>query len=168
MGLVRHPTPFDFILPDQPELATDPKAEIIPYATIKAVLERRTQFAFDQLQALASRYRNCLFHVESPPPVRRRLILATPNRLTKQIEEHGLAPALLRYRLWRLHGTIIRSYCDKLGVPFIPVPPESIDKKGFLLAELTGNATHGNKKYGALVIARMKAAADDPSIRVRA
>lgn len=159
LGLVRHPRPFDFVLPEQPDLPLDPAAELIPYNAIKAALTLQSQSIFQQLQALSDRYNGQLTQIESPPPATEAEIRERPGKAREQIGEHGAGYAMTRYRLWRLYSTIIRSFCDRLGVRFLTVPPESMDQHGFLLPHLTKNATHGNRLYGAMVLARMKAGA---------
>jgi len=159
MGLVRHPRPFDFVLPGEPDLPLDPAAEILPYEAVKAVLERRAEPILRQIEALAVRYAGRLSHVESPPPVTEAEILGAPSNFKDQVQRYGVAPAMLRYRLWRLHTAVIRAFCQRFDVPFVTVPPESMDRSGFLLPSLTGNVTHGNAHYGVMVLARMKAAA---------
>src|SRR5262249_5393548 len=38
LGLKRHPVPFDFVLPDEPDLALDSGAQIVPYGAMERIM----------------------------------------------------------------------------------------------------------------------------------
>jgi hypothetical protein len=159
LGLVRHPRPFDFVLPKGSALPLDPNAELIPFGSIKEVVERHAQRAKQQLQALAGQFEGRrLIQLESPPPATEAKVHEFPMKFGEQVRQYGVAPVGLRHRIWRLYSTVIRTACVELGIEFLPVPPESMDEQGCLRPELTANATHGNAQYGTLLLARMRAA----------
>jgi hypothetical protein len=155
LGLVRHPRPFDFVLPEDPQRALDPDAELLPYQAVRELLEQRTEPLFHKLSALARHCGPRLSHVESPPPATRWSVLAKPKAFRAALAQHGVAGGGLRYRLWRLYSSIVRSYCQRLGVPFIDAPAQTRTRSGFLLPQLVGDATHGNARYGRMVLERI-------------
>ena len=93
--------------------------------------------------------------IESPPPIRDdRFIAAAADRYFRDtaIAELGVAPAGLRFRLWRLASRLFRTEVERLGCLFLAVPAEVKDEEGFLLPELAADATHGNAAYADLLI----------------
>ncbi len=61
--------------------------------------------------------------------------------------------------MWRLHSQIMRTHVEKAGGTFVPHPREAVDEEGFLPVELCRDATHGNARYGALLLQQMQALA---------
>ena len=74
------------------------------------------------------------------------------------IAERGVSPALLRFKLWRLHSGLYREACAALGVEFLPVPLEMQDVEGMLVPQAWNpDPTHVNALYGQHVLARLMA-----------
>jgi hypothetical protein len=159
LGLVKHPRPFDFVLPGQPDLPLDPNAEIVPFDAVRNALERESECVLQQIWALSEQCGGSLTQVESPPPAVEAKILEHPGKSREYIRSNGVAYSMMRLRLWRVYCMIVRSFCERIGLRYLPAPPESMDAAGFLLPELTRNATHGNGKYGALVLQQLELAA---------
>ena len=107
-----------------------------------------------------SRIAGKLIQLESPPPLADSGTIATQADAyfkDRGIGDLGVAPAGLRYKMWRLHSRIVADYCAELGVRFLPVPCETQDDNGFLLPHFAGDATHGNAAYGEAVIRALEA-----------
>jgi hypothetical protein len=101
-----------------------------------------------------------VIQIESPPPLAddgRIAALADGYFRERGIATLGVAPAPLRYKMWRLHSRIVADTCTELGLRYLPVPPETQDERGFLLPELAGDATHGNEAYGEAIIRALEA-----------
>lgn len=160
LALLAHPRPFDFHLSDEPSPPVDPAAEPIAGALVAATLhaalakDRRRLAA---LAALAARF----VHLESPPPV------ADDGWIAAQADDYfraqggdvpRVAPAALRYRIWRLHARIVRAEVERLGGRVLPVPAAVLDADGFLDPAFAGDATHGNAAYGEATIAALERA----------
>jgi hypothetical protein len=164
-ALVKHPRPFDFVLAEQPDLPLDPESELIPEAFVEAALRDRMARTERLIGAMVRHLPVPLFQVESVPPVRStEHILATQENVfwdMLKLGELGVAPAFLRYKLWRLHSRLVREFCDRHGVAFIPAPAESQDADGFLVegACTRGDATHGNASYGEHILRQIYAVA---------
>jgi len=159
IGLVKHPRPFDFVLPDHPDLPLDPNADIIPFDALRGALQRECEATLQRIHVLFEHCGEKLTQVESPPPAVEAKVLEDRGSLREYIRNNGVAYGPMRVRLWRLHSMIIRLFCKRLGMRYLAAPPESMDADGFLLPELTRNATHGNGKYGALVLQQLELAA---------
>lgn len=154
LGLMRHPRPFDFRLSREPSPPLDPQAELLVEGTVAATLARMMARDMARLHALHAAI-GPFVQVESPPPVRDDGFIAAAADLYFRdagIAQAGVAPAGLRFRLWRLASRLLRAQVEALGCRLMPVPEAARDADGFLLPELAGDATHGNARYGDLLI----------------
>ena len=155
LGLVRHPRPFDFVLPSEPELPAD-DGELIPVEALENLLQRRMFRALSIMSLLKKRAGALMYHLESPPPI------ADDDYIRGSIDKYfekrgaaqlGIVSPRLRYKLWRLHSQIVRKACLELEIEFIPCPAEAVIG-GFLRDDLRANATHANERYGAMLLAQ--------------
>ena len=153
-GLVNHPQPFEFILPDEPDLPVADNAEILPHAAMRLALAGRMRRHLRLLQAVRRHMPGRMLHLESPPPIpSTEYILAHPGTFGKKIVERGIAPVWLRYKLWRLASTIFREECITLGIEWVPVPRQMQDADGMLIARAwSRDATHANPWYGRCLL----------------
>jgi hypothetical protein len=111
--------------------------------------------ALELIAPLATR----LIQVESPPPARDDAqIIARPNRyfVEHNIASVGIAPPLLRRKLWKLHSSIIKARCAALGATFLGAPEAAIEDD-FLRPEFFRDATHANGAYVDLVLQQLEA-----------
>lgn len=156
IGLVNDRQPYDFVLPEAPQLFTDPQAHIIPAALLRAELKRRMAPALETLTALRAAVPGRFLHIESPPPVASTaFILEKDDGFGSLFAERGVAPALLRYKMWRLHSGIVREACAALGIEFCPTPLALLDAQGMFIEAAARDATHGNTLYGRHILAQM-------------
>ena len=153
VGLIRHEIPFDFVLPEAPQLPLETGSQLIPYAVMRTLLERRLQFERSTMVAFRSQYPGPFVHLESPPPPRDDQFVATSlDEFFKSRPAGSIVSASLRYKLWRLHSTIVERTCHELGITFVRTPPDACDPDGFLHQRAYGNATHANAWYGGRVL----------------
>jgi hypothetical protein len=153
-GLTNHPCPFDFVLADDPALALDANAHILPYNAVRQSLKRRLANNIKLLTALRAQTQRPIFHLESPPPIpSERHIRSSPGRFRDRIAEFGIAPPGLRYKLWRLQSSLVREACEALDIAFVSVPRLTQDEAGMMVERgWARDATHGNAWYGARVL----------------
>ncbi|ATE64028.1 hypothetical protein [Rhizorhabdus dicambivorans] len=157
-ALIRHPRPYDFLLSDEDGPPLDPEAEPVTEAQVRAALEEglvRDRLRLSELKRIAGE----VIQLESPPPVADSgWIAAQADAYFKDrgLADLGVAPAALRYKIWRLHSRIVARYCAELGIAFLPVPAEARDERGFLRLDHAGDATHGNEAYGEAVIRQLE------------
>lgn len=157
LGMLVHPRRFDFVLPDEPDLALDPAAEVLPATAVRRILESMTDeylTLMGEVRRLAS---GAMFHIEPPPPSADALRMHAdvpwvmfPDRCRE------ISPAALRYKLWRLHSQILRAWCSGNGVTFVEAPAGTSDADGFMLDDYYGDGAHANDAYGELVLAQMR------------
>jgi hypothetical protein len=144
--LRKHPRPFDFVLPDEPELPIEADAEIIPAGIMRRVVERGARRSLQTLAKIVEATRGSVYQFEPPPPVGESSGL-----------KMGLERAYLRLKVWRLHSAIVREHADRLGAGFVPHPPQAVDDAGFLRGEYCLTSTHANAAYGSLVLDQIAA-----------
>ena len=153
-GLVNHPEPFDFVLPEMPDLPLDAAATVIPYRSMLEMFRKKASRPKELLSAILRTYRQPRIHIESPPPVPSEDHLKRyPGVFKEKMVEHGVAPAQLRFKLWRVNSLAFREVCNELGIEFLPVPARIQDDDGMLRKQYWNtDPTHGNKLYGAEIL----------------
>ena len=159
LGLVNHARPFDFVLESAPDLPLTPGAEVIPAGLMRERLHHAIGMARETLAGLRAATALPIWHVQSPPPV------PDPDHIRRHasvfadaVAEHGVAPATLRLKLWRLQSEAYRAACADGGIGFLPVPEAALDPDGFLRPNGWGpDPTHANAWYGALVLDQVEA-----------
>lgn len=163
LGLVNHPVPFDFILKDNPNLPLNDNAYIIPYVQVYEVMYNmiKDKVLFP-IKLFSKIIKNDIYYLESPPPnPSDEHIKKYPEIFKDKIEKYGVSPKTLRFKLWRLHSSIIKMTCNECGIHFISVPEDSIDGEGFLKEKYwVEDPTHANAQYGKLVIDQIKSISD--------
>ncbi len=158
-GLLNHPEPFDFYLPEKINLPIIPNARLLPVSLVAKALECRMMPVFNITSTLLEFFKTNIYQIESVPPIpSEEHIKKYPGVFKEKINQLGVSPAGFRYKLWRLHSKIMRENCQKMGITFIEVPKESQDDDG-LLSEKYWNVdpTHGNALYGDLVLNQIRA-----------
>jgi len=161
LTLLQHPRPFDFSLSGEPSPPFVRGAEPVPESLVRAALEHGLARDFTRLRLLRA-VTGPFVHLESPPPVRDDGFIRDSAEAwfkDKAGGEIAIAPAALRYRIWRLNTGIFRKAVEALGCRFQPVPRETQDADGFLLPQFAGDATHGNEAYGEAVIRSLESGA---------
>lgn len=161
LGLVNHPTPFDFVLKEQPHLPVRKNVEIIPYYQVRETLfEMIKGTILLSIQVFSAVLERSLFFIEPPPPIPdNQHIACYPGAFKHKANTLGISPPLHRYKLWRLQSLLIQEECRKHAITFLPVPQTARDNHGGCLKKgyWAADPTHANARYGALVIAQIDA-----------
>ena len=159
LGLVNHVRPFDFVLADAPGLPLTQGAEIIPAELMRERMHHAIGMARHTLAGLRAATSLPIWHLQSPPPVPDPdHIRRHPSVFAAAVAEHGVGPATLRLKLWRLQSEAYRAACAELGIGFLPAPPVALDPDGFLRpAGWNPDPTHASAWYGALVLDQVEA-----------
>jgi hypothetical protein len=155
-GLVVHPRPYDFIWPQEPDLPLSNGAEMVPFDALHTSMRTRTQPYLDIMQAIRRATEGPVFHMEAPPPYEQETVPADdPAWIVYFGKDSAISPAWLRYKLWKVHSSLVKAYCQGADIVFVPHPPEAIDARGFLATAYRGSPAHANAEYGALVLRQM-------------
>lgn len=160
IALASHPRRYDFVLPENPDLPFDPRAELIPVDAVRAVLEREAAPYLKLMRHLRSLASVRLVHIEPPPPCPDNDSIAPhmPWSLFPGMLQE-VAPRWLRYKAWRLHSKIVSDWCGANDIEFLPAPAGAADATGFLRPEYFQDGVHANAAYGQLLLAQMQEAA---------
>jgi hypothetical protein len=167
LGLRQHPVPFDFVLPEEPDLHVDSQAQVVPFAALERIMAADARPHVSVLGAIAAAANGPVFQFEAPPPPTTDWLSAKgvsgrlPFRRRANAEVPGgavgqLHAGYVRYKLWRLHSRLFKSVCADIGVQFVEHPPAAVDGDGFLRPTFCHNATHANSAYGALILEQMR------------
>jgi hypothetical protein len=157
-GLANHPVPFDFVVPEEPDLSLSADAETLPASVIRKSLREHNDQAFIALREIKDAATSRVIHVESPPPSPNSHIVSNPGYFEEVVAKHGVAPAVLRYKLWRLNSFQFRDFCAGCGIEFMLSPPEFRDAQGMLVESARDpTPTHANGHYGAAILSRIAA-----------
>lgn len=156
LSLGVHPRPFDFVLPEAPDLPLDEGAEILPYDAVRRRLEADAKEFLDLTEMLLTQVKGPIFHVDTPPPVASGEFMKPhipwqyfPGRLQE------VSSRWHRYRMWRLNTDIARAHARKIGVGFIGHPKTAEDADGFLDPRFCSDGIHGNEAYGDMLAAKI-------------
>lgn len=160
IGLVSHPRRYDFVLPENPDLPIDPRAELIPVGAVREVLERETAPYLKLMLHLRTLAGERMIHMEPPPPCPDNSKIAphVPWPLFPDMLQE-VAPPWLRYKAWRLHSQLVSEWCARERVAFYPCPSGAADAEGFLRQDYFEDGVHANSGYGMLLLEQMRAAA---------
>lgn len=158
VGHTEHPRPFDFCLPERPELQVRSGVEIIPPSLMRKTLERSMENALAIMGALREATDLPIVFIQSPPPVfSNDHIREHPGPFKEAIDENGVTPPGLRMKLWLLQSSIYRQRCEELGCRFMEVPGEVIDGSGFLREPGSWpDSVHANPWYGEIVLQKIE------------
>ncbi len=154
LSLIEHPRPFDFILPDAPELPLDETRELLTYDAVAAVfrdmMRPSVHNLIDTFRALNAAP---LAHIETPPPMPEQHVRNHPGVFRAKLQECGVAPLPMRYKMWRARTAQLHEICAQLGTAVIPLPADVLAADLSLKAEMrAADASHGNAAYGALAV----------------
>lgn len=156
LGLLRHSEPFDFILPDAPDLPLDEGSAVLPYDAVRATVAAHVRRHFRRLTRIAA-LGVPLVQSETPPPVPDNDFLARSVANTHPgISADRISPPAMRFKLWRLHNQLFEQFCKGRQIGYARNPTEVADADGFLKREYWGDFVHGNARYGAAVLRQLK------------
>jgi hypothetical protein len=163
LSLLNHESPFDFVLPGEPDLPLNPAARILPHGLLQDVLERTSAWKLSLLRMLRSHISGPMFQFQAPPPVpSEEHLTAYPGpAYQEKLAQYGLSPLSLRRKVWKVHSDMYEKACAALGIVFIKAPKEALDEDGNLTrATWNQDSIHTNYVYGRLLLEQMGQALD--------
>lgn len=156
LALSKHPRPFDFVLPERPDLPLDPTAEVVPYDYLAETLKPLMMSYIWQMIGLRQALGQSILCIETPPPYGDDAYVS--QNLGSYIPDpKNIVGRAMRYKMWRLHSNLLKYFCDACGIEFLSAPEAGIDPEGFLRREGYGiDATHANAWYGELLLRKLE------------
>jgi hypothetical protein len=158
LGLLRSGEDFDFFL--DPDDVPDSAASVrIPHRAIASAFDQHLvkPAAIRKIQSVAN---SRVFLLSSPPPKQDNAfmlerIMGQKKKVYRgrNVHDVGLERPESRLKLWLLETQAMARWAASEGLHFVPAPLEAFDSAGFLDPKFySGDATHANALYGALVI----------------
>lgn len=161
IAAVQHPVAFDVFAPGEPALASSGMAVVIPSAQLNDHLESDLR-AKDglRLQKIREAAACRVCHAVPPPPKEdagHMLRRHGPALAKAGILQHGVSPAPLRLKIWRMQVGVLRQLAKEWGITLLPPPEGAVCPKGFLApACYADDATHANAAYGELMLRQLE------------
>ena len=153
MSRRRFETPYDFFVPERPDLAIAPLRQVLPTSTIEKQAHHFLAPAKASFLAMRALCRMAtITNVLCPPPVLGASL--PPDAPEKSIDGDTKDP--LRLKNYLVYARVLREFLEPLGIETLTPPPETLTPEGMLRAEYTGDPVHGNVEYGLRVLAQLR------------
>lgn len=153
------PRRFDLILPDEPDRPLSDGSEIIPYDLINLLIDERCKAAYGLGPVIKNLCELPFCTISAPPPISNLSDIpggSPTERITAKVNELGIAPAGLRYKIWKVCEAAFLKHSQESGVPFVRVPHEAVDANGYRRREYFGvDWIHASDSYGELVLGQI-------------
>lgn len=166
MGLIQHPQPFDVMMPGPFAEHVEEHAEIIPLQVICSFFADSLRNGYGRQLIRLKRASAAPVACLAPPAPKEDgdHILRGAETYFKEhgIDKIGVTPAPVRLKLWTLQQQSLQAFCLEHGIVFLDNPPEAREDTGYLKRRYyAGDATHGNRHYGSLVLAQVARLAEE-------
>lgn len=161
-GLVENPVPLAIGQAPFGKVPLGHGRRFVPFDMIAEHFEKSLRGRMMEIARLSEHYRNTpLHHLAPPPPIRDISRLERNAGSFAGRFSRGVAPAELRMALYRIQSDIYRRHCERLGVAFVEPPKAAVDSEGYLSGSchLENDLTHGNTRYGSMVLEQIEALA---------
>lgn len=151
LGLDPRQAPYDFFMPERPDLPPEPGRQPLPLTLVHELMRRVTQQSVHDLMAIRAFCPGKRVVWVCCPP----LVQADWLRQVDPVTEH-LPPDGFRIKHHQLYLQTMSAALAPLGIHTLPPPPQAVDERGLLKSEFTRDRLHGNADYGALVLQQVK------------
>jgi hypothetical protein len=157
ISLLQHPAPFDFVLPGHEDLGMRTGFQPLPQELIRKQLLPYLSTTIGVLSMMRMQLPGMrIVHVLPPPPSSEEQIRARPELFASRMDS-GVTPLSIRIKYYLLANRMLREAMGHHGVEMLEAPPGSVAADGSLRDALCAGATHGNRAYGELVAAQLRA-----------
>lgn len=165
-ALVASETPYDFVLPAEPDLPLEKGAQVLPYGAVRAYYEKVLAGTLDQLRQIHRLIRHNIVHIETPPPYKDdAYILARLSEKFVELYPEGfeIAPAYFRYKIWRICSDIYREECEALSIRYVSVPDRAMSEHFLSPNAYHPDAVHANEWYGREYLMKIVSGTSTPA-----
>ena len=161
MSTANFPRRLDFVLPGEPSLPLDPRAELVPYDALYALIRHHFGLAKMMAATLKRLTAAPLVLVPAPAPVKDFSTIprgSSNPEIDLLVADHGAAPAHLRYKFWRLVAAVHDELAAATPAEAFPLPQDTVDAEGFRLPAFhSTDWIHANSDHGERVLRQIDA-----------
>lgn len=165
VSTVRNPIDFDFLAsPADEELAEG--ATLVPFHALAGYIENGIRGNDEPvLRRIRDSTRARIFHLVPPPPKRDNAFIASrfeSRFVADGIKSLGPSRPDLRLKCWKVQLQSLLRVCSELGIKPVLPPRKALTADGFLAPRYyADDVTHGNRRYGELVLTQILEAASE-------
>ncbi|BEV01873.1 hypothetical protein [Novosphingobium olei] len=154
VGLIEADPKFDFYWPPFSDYCSD--RHLLPASALEELLRHRIRSGLDRALDARSAFDCPAFALAPPPPFRKVDEMTLLPSAFSGLLEAGITPAPIRRKLYAMGCALMREAYASHGIPLIEAPTAALDEDGYLHRHLWGrDPTHGNHRYGSLVLDRL-------------
>ena len=166
-----HPL-FDFVLSSDPSRPVTADAMLVPEAYVRAFIAPTLAPLHALLDDIAAAGGRRALVLGTPPPkgdsaaIRRLLanephFVASAEAANADVATARLTEPAMMHKLWSLVQDMTREVAEAHGAVFVPVPIAARTSDGYLRKDhWSGDVTHANAAFGAIMLGEAIAAAD--------
>ncbi len=157
LSLVQHPNPYDFFESWDAESALESGTQPVPFEVVQRQMEKALNPSVACLAMLRAKLPHLrVVHVMAPPPIESEThIRSTPEVFRERLEQNGVTPLSIRLKYYRLAQRMLAESLQALGIGLLASPAEAVGPSGAIKDAYAFGATHGNERYGELVLGQM-------------
>lgn len=156
LSLRERPDPFDFCLPERPDLVPLPGRQVLPLDIIEKHVARRIEPVRATMMAIrATQPQLRVINVVCPPTIRSTRWDPGPGSRSSDTLE--MTPLSVRLKIHLVYARLLRQAATDYRIESLLPPPETVGEQGYLRDEYAGDSVHGNQRYGEHVLRQMNA-----------
>lgn len=157
LSTVQDPVDYDFFLSPDDRRAFRDGAELVPFRTLEAFLQKGVRGTIGPvLKAIRRATDAKVFHLAPPPPKQDNDFIAKhfESRFASEgIEALGPTRPSLRMKCWHVQLSCLEALCEELGIGLVKPPKHGVTAKGYLAPRCYAkDVTHANRRYGEFVL----------------
>lgn len=156
LALRERPDPYDFELPERPDLGLLPGRQVLPLDVVEKLVAHQLEKTRAILMAIRAAHAELrVVNVLCPPTI--RSAHWDPGPGGERSDTLALSPLSVRLKVYLLYQRQLRQAATGWRIESLAPPPETVCAQGYLRDEFAADSVHGNKRYGQRVIHQMNA-----------
>lgn len=156
LALREQPDPYDFELPERPDLPLLPGRQVLPLEVVERMVVHQLEKTRAILMAIRATHADLrVVNVVCPPT--NRTPHWDPGPGGQCSETMALTPLPVRLKVYLLYERLLRLAATGWGIENLPPPADTVCEQGYLRDEFAADSVHGNRRYGERVVQQMNA-----------
>lgn len=167
VSTIKSPLAYDFLSSATDEDIGNDEAELIPHRAIASYIDSGVRGTdAPVLREIRDSTRAKVLHLLPPPPKEQNdfIVKQFESRFDEGMKQFGPTGPDLRLKAWTVQADSLARLCHELGIEPVPPPTASVTAQGFLQPRCYAeDVTHGNRRYGELVLKQILHIVDSSS-----